>query len=157
MLILYIVIVGSFLLFYLPTLSNSLLYFPVFLGYWGIIAYPILNIYKKMGKKYVLELIPWNLFFSFFFLILPSLLPVVLSLGEKPNIWEEITMYSLGSSISIFISSAFTGIIVSLKKEGGIKNTTFSIKSSVIFVIKSFFITIGYSAILQIFFYKFKL
>ena len=59
-----------------------------------------------MGKKYILELIPWSLFFSLFFLILPSLLPTIFSLGKKPNIWEDITMHLLGSSISIFVSSA---------------------------------------------------
>ena len=106
MLVLYILIAGVFLLLNFPNLFNAFLYFPIFLGYWLIVAYPIFNIYKKMGKKYILELIPWSLFFSLFFLILPSLLPAILSQGKKPNIWEDVTMYLLGSSISIFVSSA---------------------------------------------------
>lgn len=91
------------------------------------------------------------MFFSLFFLILPSLLPAILSQGKKPNIWEDVTMYLLGSSISIFVSSAIMGIIISLKKEKIEKNTVFSIKSALIFVMKSFFITIVYSMILQFF------
>lgn len=154
MLILYILIVGLFIFLNFPDFFKSFLYFPIFLGYFGIVAYPIFNMYKKMGKKYVLELIPWTLFFSFFFLLLPSLLPAVLSLGEKPNIWGPVTMYLLGSSISIFVSSSFMGIIISLKKEEAVKNINFSIKSAIIFIIKSFFITIFYSIILQLFFYK---
>ena len=151
MLVLYILIVGVFLLLNFPNLFNAFLYFPIFLGYWLIVAYPIFNMYKKMGKKYILELIPWSLFFSLFFLILPSLLPAILSLGKKPNMWEDVTMYLLGSSISIFVSSAIMGIIISLKKEKIEKNTVFSIKSALIFVMKSFFITIVYSMILQFF------
>ena len=133
------------------TLFDMFSYFPIFLGYWLIVAYPIFNMYKKMGKKYILELIPWSLFFSFFFLILPSFLSLVFSLGKKPNIWEDVTMYLLGSSISIFVSSAIMGIIISLKKEKIAKNTIFSIKSALIFVMKSFFITIVYSMVLQFF------
>lgn len=151
MLVLYILIVGAFLLLNFPTLFDAFSYFPIFLGYWLIVAYPLFNMYKKMGKKYILELIPWSLFFSLFFLILPSLLPTIFSLGKKPNIWEDITMYLLGSSISIFVSSAIMGIIISLKKEKITKNTIFSIKSALIFVMKSFFMTIVYSMILQIF------
>ena len=92
MLILYILIFGLFLLLNLSTSFDSFSYFPIFLGYFGIVAYPTFNIYEKMGQKYVLELISWNLFFSLFFLIVPSLLPLVLSLGQKPNIWEDITV-----------------------------------------------------------------
>ena len=77
MLVLYILIVGGFLLLNFPTLFDAFSCFPIFLGYWLIVAYPIFNMYKKMGKKYILELIPWSLFFSFFFLILPSFLPLV--------------------------------------------------------------------------------
>lgn len=151
MLVLYILIVGGFLLLNFSTLFDMFSYFPIFLGYWLIVAYPIFNMYKKMGKKYILELIPWSLFFSFFFLILPSFLSLVFSLGKKPNIWEDVTMYLLGSSISIFVSSAIMGIIISLKKEKIAKNTIFSIKSALIFVMKSFFITIVYSMVLQFF------
>ena len=154
MLVLYILIVGVFLLLNFSTLFDMFSYFPIFLGYWLIVAYPIFNMYKKMGKKYILELIPWSLFFSFFFLILPSFLPLVFSLGKKPNIWEDVTMYLLGSSISVFVSSAIMGIMISLKKEKIVKDTIFSIKSAIIFVMKSFFITIVYSMILQLF-YKF--
>lgn len=151
MLLLYISIVGGFLLLNLSSLFDSLLYLPVFLGYLGIVAYPLFNIYKTKGKKYVLDLVCWSLFFSFFFLLLPSLLPATLSLGSKPNIWEDVAMYLLGSSISVFVSLAVMGIIMSLKKEKITKDMSFSIVSAVIFVMKSFFMTTVYSMILQIF------
>lgn len=99
----------------------------------------------------MLKLIPWSMFFSLFFLILPSLFPLIFSLGQKPNIWEKLTMYLLGSSISIFISFAIMGVIISLKKEKLKKNMCFSLKSAIKFVIMLFSITILYTMFLQFF------
>lgn len=52
MLVLYILIVGGFLLLNFPTLFDAFSCFPIFLGYWLIVAYPIFNMYKKWEKIY---------------------------------------------------------------------------------------------------------
>ncbi len=51
MLVLYNLIVGGFLLLNFPNLVDAFSYFPIFLGYWLIVAYPIFNMYKKNGQK----------------------------------------------------------------------------------------------------------
>lgn len=55
MFILYVLVIALFLLLNFSTLFDTFLYFPVFLGYWLIVAYPIFNIYKKNGKNMCLN------------------------------------------------------------------------------------------------------